>query len=106
MSEVQDRRSQISDRKSKIVNLGPIISKCGQSEILRGDQGWAVLRVFPQPVKPRPSAEPVFCGLDIHARVEPYVHPKDKGMNQNSMIERISRWGEGLWKGHNSDWQS
>jgi hypothetical protein len=33
--------------------------------------------------------------LDIHAGVERHVHPMCKGMNQNSMMARISRWGEG-----------
>ena len=58
-------------------------------------------REFPARLNPNRRRH-LFCRLDIR-RVEPCVHPNGKGMNQNSMMERISHWGEGLCIGHNSD---
>ncbi len=56
-------------------------------------------------VRPQSSQAPI-VPPGIRAGMEPYVHPNNKGVNQNNVMKWISRWEEGLCKGHNSDWQS
>jgi hypothetical protein len=62
-------------------------------------------REFPERVEPQPSLG-LFYRFDVRTIVVRHVHPNRRGLNQNSLMKRVSHRGERLCQGHNSDEQS